>query len=49
MIGINSSLESAIYGTIFAGAPSAIWAVGDFLDFGAHDAVKKAPQRLEAA
>jgi hypothetical protein len=49
MIGVNSSIESRVYGKISAGTPSAVWAVGDFLDFGTRDAVSKALQRLEAA
>jgi hypothetical protein len=49
MIGVNSSIASRVYGKISAGTPSAVWAVGDFLDFGTRDAVSKALQRLEAA
>lgn len=45
----NSSLKSRIYGRICARAPGAVWAAGDFADFGSRDTVSKALQRLEAA
>jgi hypothetical protein len=45
----NSSLRSRIYGRISAGNPTRVWTIGDFADFGPHDAVRKALQRWEAA
>jgi hypothetical protein len=49
MPGSNLSLKSRVYGRISASSPSAVWTTGDFADFGPHDAVRKALQRLQAA
>jgi hypothetical protein len=45
----NISLKSRVYGRICAGTPTAVWTIGDFIDFGPRDAVSKALQRLEVA
>jgi hypothetical protein len=45
----NSDVKSRIYGRICASTPGAVWVAGDFADFGPHDAVTKALQRLAAA
>ncbi len=45
----NYDLKSRIYGRICASTPQAVWAIGDFADFGSRDAISKALQRLEAA
>ena len=49
MIGKKQSVESRVYGRICARTPNAVWAIGDFLDFGPRDAVSKALQRLTTA
>jgi hypothetical protein len=48
MKNTNSPLKSKTYGRICASHPGSVWTVGDFVDFGPPDAVRKVLQRLAA-
>lgn len=49
MKSTRNPIKTRIFGRICASTPEAVWTIGDFLDFGTPDAIRKALQRLEEA